>query len=104
MRALEIEGIVCKPAFQMLIDHLEEWTFERQEELTDVPAEVASALVDEYLAATPANIYLEEGLRYQNALQSYRAIELLAYLSGNIGKEGGGVTLIGMGNGHPTGL
>lgn len=102
--AIEIEGIVCKPAFQMLIDHLEEWTFERQEELTDVPAEVASALVDEYLAATPANIYLEEGLRYQNALQSYRAIELLAYLTGNIGKEGGGVTLIGMGNGHPTGL
>lgn len=100
----ELNGIACKTAFRMLREHLAQWTFERQEGVTGVPADVARAMTDEYLAAKPANIYLEEAMRYANAVQSYRAVELLAYLSGNIGVEGGGVTITGMGGGHPSGL
>ncbi len=102
--SITVEGVVCKPAFQRLIDHLDKWTLEYQESYTNVPAADVKGLVDDYLEVRPANIYLEEGLRYHNGLQSYRAIQLLAYLTGNVGLEGGGITIIGMGQGHPTGL
>jgi molybdopterin-containing oxidoreductase family molybdopterin binding subunit len=99
-----VAGIACKPAFQKLVEHLEPWTPEYQEQFTGVAAETVRQLTDEYMSIKPADIYLEECLRYQNGLQSYRAIHLLAALSGNIALEGGGVTILGSGLGFPSGF
>lgn len=101
---LTVNGISCTTAFRKLEEHLDEWTMEKQEAITGVPVDVALAMVDEYLAASPSLIYLEEAMRYKNSVQSYRAVQLLAYLTGQIGVEGGGLTIMGMGQGHPTGL
>jgi molybdopterin-containing oxidoreductase family molybdopterin binding subunit len=102
--AVTINGIPCKPAFQLLVDHIDKWTPEYQEQYTGVPADMMRQITEEYMTIKPADIYLEECLRYQNGLQSYRAIHLLAALSGNLALEGGGLTILGSGLGFPSGF
>ena len=97
--SVTVAGIACKPAFQLLIDHVEPYTPEYQEQHTGVCAQTMLDLAHEYARIKPANIFLEEALRYQNGLQSYRAIQLLAAITGNMALKGGGLTLIGSGLG-----
>ena len=85
----EVNGIACKTAFVKLREHLAEWTPEAQEAITGVPAETCAEFAREFKAASPASIFINCGFRYKNGGQSSRAVYLLAYLTGNVGKKGG---------------
>ncbi|HIW75789.1 molybdopterin-dependent oxidoreductase [Gordonibacter sp.] len=99
-KIVEINGIACKTAFAKLKEHLEPWTPEKQESITGVPAQVAIDLVHEYMDADPGCIYLNDGLRYSNGGQAYRAINLLPILTGNFAKRGGRITISPLGDGE----
>ena len=87
-----VGGVACKPAFQLLINHLASYTPEAAESTTGVAPDVVRRLAREYADAKPALVYQMLGIRYQNGGRSYRAIELLAELTGNLGVPGGGVS------------
>jgi len=101
MASLSINGIPCKTAFLKLRKHLAKWTPEYQEALTGVPAETAQQLIHEYVTNKPSVIWLNLGLRYYNAREAHRAIQLLSALSGNLGLKGGKLALIALGGGWP---
>jgi anaerobic selenocysteine-containing dehydrogenase len=90
--AYTVNGVACKPAFQMLVEHLASYTPEAQAAITGVSPEVVYQLTHEYMAVKPALVMGALGMRYQNQGESYRALQLVAALSGNIGVRGGGVT------------
>lgn len=87
-----ISGVACKPAFELLKEHLQNYTPEKQEAITGVSPEVVRQLTHEFMAAQPALVLGALGMRYQNQGETYRTLQLLAVLSGNLGKPGGGVT------------
>ncbi|MBO4352211.1 MAG: molybdopterin-dependent oxidoreductase, partial [Eggerthellaceae bacterium] len=86
---LEVNGIACKTAFAMLREHLEAYTPENQEAITGVPAETCRTFAREFAGVPAATLFMYDGLRYANAAQAYRAMYLLAYLTGNLGRKGG---------------
>ena len=86
---LDVNGIPCKTSYRMLKEHLETYTPEYSEEVTGVPAETCRQLARDYATAPAATLFLYDGLRYSNATQAYRAMYLLAYLTGNMGRKGG---------------
>jgi molybdopterin-containing oxidoreductase family molybdopterin binding subunit len=87
-----VDGKTCKPVFQLLKEHLASYTLEEAENICGVPIETIIDLTEEYIAADGAFIIGSLGLRYLNQGESYRGMYLLGALSGNIGKDGGGVT------------
>ncbi len=87
-----VNSVACKPAFQLLIEHLESYTPEAQEAITGVSPEIARQLTYEYANTKPALLLGALGMRYQNQGEAYRALYLLGSLTGNIGRTGGGVT------------
>ena len=91
--AAEVAGIACKTSFCLLREHLQKWTPAEAEKLCGVPAQQIEQLANLYVDSTPALIALGDGLRYRNATQAYRAIKLLAYLTGNHGGVHGGSVL-----------
>lgn len=93
--AFEVGGVACKPAFQRLADHLEDYTPEAVESITGVSPEVVRRLANEYADAKPAFIAAALGIRYQNQGLIYRALSLLGIITGNTGKMGGGVSMGG---------
>ena len=65
-----------------------EWAAEQ----SGVPAEVIRKLAEEFATADPATIWAGYGLqRHVNGGANVRAIDALAAMTGNVGKEGGGV-------------
>lgn len=90
--SFEVEGATCKPAFQLLKEHLAAYTPEYQEKVTGVPAADAVKLAEEYSSHRPSFIVGALGLRYQNQGDAYRAFYLLGMLTGNLGQLNGGVT------------
>ncbi|MGB3212826.1 MAG: molybdopterin-dependent oxidoreductase [Desulforhopalus sp.] len=65
-----------------------EWAAEQ----SGVPAELIRQLAEEYAKAEPGTIWAGYGLqRHMNGGVNVRAIDALAAMTGNIGKEGGGV-------------
>ena len=93
--SVEVNGIKCNSAYNLLVKHLEPWTAERQEELTGISAQACEDLAHEYIASAPACIFMYDGLRYRNSTQACRSIYLLSYLSGNFGKRGGSIIVGG---------
>ena len=85
-----INGIACATAFQKLVERMQPYTLEMQQSITTVPAETVRTLALEYAHTKPAAIVYVLGMRYHNALNSYRALDLLAALTGNLGVRGGG--------------
>lgn len=96
-----VNGIPCRTVYTRLREHLQKWTPEYQETITGVPAATAEHLAREYYDATPACIFMYDGFRYRNAVQSCRAIYLLTYLTGNFGKRGGSI-IVGGDDHHPS--
>ena len=69
----------------------------------DVPAEAIVALARDYAAARPAAIFCNAGISHQlGAFDTYRALTMLAAITGNIGVPGGGCNF--MHNTWPGGL
>jgi anaerobic selenocysteine-containing dehydrogenase len=86
----QVAGIACKPAFQLLKEHAGEYPPEKTQPLTDVPAETVCRLAREMAATKPMSIATNMGMRYWEAYQAYRGMNLLAALTGNYGLPGGG--------------
>ncbi len=86
-----VDGVACKPAFQRLVEHLQDYTPEAQEKITGVSPETVRKLTHEYCSVKPALILGALGIRYQNQGQAYRAMSLLGALTGSLGELGGGV-------------
>ncbi|MGE5559822.1 MAG: molybdopterin-containing oxidoreductase family protein [Chloroflexota bacterium] len=72
-----------------------QFTPERTEELTGVPAATVVRLAREYASTRPAMLLPGYGIqRYENGGRTIRAIDALAAITGNIGKAGGGVSYL----------
>ncbi|MDR1183663.1 MAG: molybdopterin-dependent oxidoreductase [Coriobacteriales bacterium] len=101
---VEVSGIPCRTAYARLKERLADWTPERQEPITGVPAQVVRDLTREYISSSPSIIFNNCGLRYYNGLSSERAISLLTLLSGNLGKPGGAMLCCPCSGGWPVSL
>ncbi|MBM9604165.1 molybdopterin-dependent oxidoreductase [Desulfopila inferna] len=67
-------------------------TVEWAAEQSGVPAEAIRQIAEDYAKADPATIWVGYGLqRHVNGGVNVRAIDALAAMTGNVGKEGGGV-------------
>lgn len=87
----ETNGIGCKPAFQLLVDLVREYSSERTSEITGIPADTVTRLAIEYASKKPAASY--RGMGHQRTFHgdhTWRAISTLAAITGNISFEGYG--------------
>ena len=85
---LTVNGIPCKSVFRKLREHVAKWTPEAQEELTGVPAEKCRELARYYANTERVTMFANNGFRYANGVQADRAVYLLCYLTGKLGKPG----------------
>lgn len=91
--------------FEELKKHLLErkYTPEWAAGATDIPARKIEELAEGYAKAKPAAIFCNAGISHQmNAFQTYRVFAMLAAVTGNVGKPGGGCNF--MHNTWPGGL
>ncbi|MCG6535125.1 MAG: molybdopterin-dependent oxidoreductase, partial [Syntrophales bacterium LBB04] len=89
----EINGLACRPAFQLLKEKAGEYTPDRVTSLTGVPWATVAGLAREYANAKPAAICLGHGMtRYYHSSMGVRSVITLAALTGNIGVSGGGAS------------
>jgi nitrate reductase / nitrite oxidoreductase, alpha subunit len=86
--------VEVKPGFALVREELNRWTPEATETLTGVPAEMIVKVAQAYAGAKPAAILMGGGSNhwYHGDLTG-RAFALLAALTGNIGKPGGGFSV-----------
>jgi anaerobic selenocysteine-containing dehydrogenase len=82
------------PGFTHVRDELERWTPERAAEVTGVAAETIVTLARAYAAERPAAVIMGGGSNhwYHGDLTG-RAFALLASLTGNVGRSGGGFSV-----------
>jgi anaerobic selenocysteine-containing dehydrogenase len=82
------------PGFGLVREELDRWTPEAAEAVTSVPAAMIVKVARAYAAAKPAAILMGGGSNhwYHGDLTG-RAFALLAALTGNIGKSGGGFSV-----------
>lgn len=84
----EVNGIKCKPAFQLLVERIAEWTPERAAEVCDVPAETIVELANAY-ADSPSSLWLGFGPgSYCNGDTTTECQFALAIVAGKVGKPG----------------
>jgi anaerobic selenocysteine-containing dehydrogenase len=89
-----VDGVTCKPAFQVLAERAADYTPERVEGITGIPAETIRGLALEYGRSKPAAIRMYYGMsRTLNSTLSTRAAITLAAITGNIGLSGGGASI-----------
>jgi anaerobic selenocysteine-containing dehydrogenase len=89
-----VDGVTCKPAFQVLAERAAYYTPERVEGITGIPAETIRGLALEYGRSKPAAIRMYYGMsRTLNSTLSSRAAITLAAITGNIGLSGGGASI-----------
>jgi anaerobic selenocysteine-containing dehydrogenase len=84
----------ARPGFALVRDELFSWAPEKAAEVTGIPAATIVKLARAYAAAKPAAILMGGGSNhwYHGDLTG-RAFALLAALTGNIGKSGGGFSV-----------
>ncbi|MDR0501285.1 MAG: molybdopterin-dependent oxidoreductase [Coriobacteriales bacterium] len=88
-----LEGSIhVKPAFQLLKEGLSEYTLDAAEKISGVSASRIAQITIEYASAKNAYLIGALGLRYANQGETYRAFDLLATITGNMGRPGAGVT------------
>lgn len=79
--------IEAKPAFQLIVDSLAEYTPELASAICEVPADDIVKLAELYVNETPASLRVSQGTnRYWNGHLPTRALIQLAGITGNIGK------------------
>ena len=88
-------GVVrAVPGFAIVRAELERWTPEHAAEITGVPAEEIVALAEAYAAERPAAIIMGGGANHWfHGDLNGRAFALLASLTGNVGRSGGGFSV-----------
>jgi len=84
-----VNGIECKPSFQLLSDLVEQYPPEKAAEITGVPVGVIERLADDYVSLKPVASYRGGGLqRTFHGDLSCRAVTTLGVISGNSKAEG----------------
>ena len=92
--SFKVDGVQCKPAFQVLAERASYYTPERAEGITGIPAHTIRELALEYGRSKPAAIRMYYGMsRTLNSTLSSRAAITLAAITGNIGLAGGGASI-----------
>jgi len=82
-------SIQAKPAFQLLSERVAPFSPGAAEAYTNIPADVVTALANDYATKTPATIIASMGIdRWGNGYLNGRAIATLAALTGNVGISG----------------
>jgi len=78
-----VNGLGCKPAFQLLVGLADEYTPQVASGITEVPAETIRRLAMAYSTSKPASIYFSNGVgRNYHGDILYRAICTLAAITG----------------------
>jgi molybdopterin-containing oxidoreductase family molybdopterin binding subunit len=89
-----VNGVLCKPAFQRLIDLASKYDLQTVEKITGVPSEVVKQFAEEYATKKPASMGLLYGLdRWYFGNLTYRSLFTLMSITGQIGIKGGGFFL-----------
>ncbi|WRS30106.1 molybdopterin-dependent oxidoreductase [Actinomycetaceae bacterium MB13-C1-2] len=87
--SFEIQGIKVRTALDLLWDAVSEWTLERAEEFTTIPASTLRDMAITYATAKPASIYHCMGIdHWDNGHLSTFAESALACVTGNVSKKG----------------
>ncbi len=77
--------------FSRYLEHIADFTPEWAEAITGLPKDLIENLASMYACSRPSAILMGYGLqRYYSGGNAVRAIDALAALTGNIGREGGG--------------
>jgi len=82
-------GVSCKPAFQLLVELVQQYPPHRASDITGIPSATIIRLATEYATAKPAASF--RGLGCQRTFHgdlTYHAINTLAAITGNISVEG----------------
>lgn len=83
--------VTAKTAFTLLREELEEYTPEKVEELTEMPADDLVRIADEVASTKPLHvIYGASNYQWYHGDLKGRALALLPVLTGNIGHQGDG--------------
>jgi anaerobic selenocysteine-containing dehydrogenase len=86
--------INARPAFAAVREEVERWSPERVEEVTGVPADTVVSVARAYAAEKPAAILMGGGANHWfHGDLTGRAFALLAAVTGNIGRSGGGFSV-----------
>lgn len=89
-----INGVRCKPSFQLLVERISQYPPKKVAEITGIPAEIIKKLALEYASSKPAAIRVGFGMsRTYHGCLNYRSIISLAAITGNIGIRGGGASM-----------
>ena len=92
----EYEGKEVTTVFNLLKEHVKEYTPEWAEKVSGVPAELITKIAVEFAITKPAS--LEPGWsanKYYNHFQLYRAAAILSIITGNLLRPGGVVLSMG---------
>lgn len=96
--AVSVNGDIleAKPAFQLLVESLENYTPEAASAICEVSAEDIVKLAETYITDTPAALRVSQGTnRYWNGHLPTRALIQLAGITGNIGKPHANISWAG---------
>ena len=84
-----VDGLAVKPAFQLLVERVADWTPQQAERYTEVPPEKTRWLARTYAATKKSFLVPGYGVdRWTNGDKAGRAIGTLAALTGNFGESG----------------
>jgi len=84
-----VNGIACKPAFQLLAELAEQYPLEKTSEITEIETDVIQKLASDYATCKPALSYRGWGAqRTFHGDLAHRAIISLAAITGNVSLKG----------------
>jgi molybdopterin-containing oxidoreductase family molybdopterin binding subunit len=88
--AYRVNGVDCNPAFQLLSDLIQQYPPDKASEITEIPADTITRLAIEYATRKPAASFRGMGCTRGSFYGdiSFRAINTLAAITGNISFEG----------------
>lgn len=99
---VEVNGVVCRTAYSLLLDRIAEWPASRAAEVTGISEEKIVELARAYACDTPASVYTFFGTdHYYNGHWNAHCMGTLGVLTGNMGKPG---AFIGIPNTDSAGL
>ena len=79
--------------FKDYVEFLNDYSLNELSKITDIPLNELYEITRLYATGNPSSIILGWGLqRYQQSHLTFRFIDALAAITGNIGKTGGGVS------------
>ncbi|HEX8939770.1 MAG TPA: molybdopterin-dependent oxidoreductase [Candidatus Limnocylindrales bacterium] len=94
VRLADGSGVEARPGWDLVLEELAHWTPERAAQVTELPAERIVRLARAYAAAKPAAILMGGGSNHWfHGDLTGRAFALLATMTGNIGRSGGGFSV-----------